>query len=390
MTEFISPDYNGGSIVNLMSSIAKSFGAKNMYPTLRILPPERLKHARNIILIVIDGLGFEFLKKEGKGSFLSRHLAGSMTSVFLPTTAAALTTLLTGVAPQQHAFTGWDMNLKEIGIVCTVLPFIPKFGGQLLSAQGIKMDGILEQESFFCGIKANNFTINPKALAYSEFSKLTSRNSKILDYNSLDEFFAKIKKAVKSGSGKKYVYAYWPYFDSISHKHGAWHKKAKLHLKKMDNKLKRFVKIIAGTKTLLIITADHGLTSTPPERIIWIEDHPKLKECLSLPLCGEGRTAFCYVHPAKARQFEDYVRKNLKKYCHIFRSQELISKNFFGLFAPNLKLSDRIGDYVLVCKENYIIKDKLCNASKNARQSIGHHGGISREEMIVPLILVDC
>lgn len=32
------PDYNGGSIVNLMSSIAKSFGTKLQYDELKILP----------------------------------------------------------------------------------------------------------------------------------------------------------------------------------------------------------------------------------------------------------------------------------------------------------------------------------------------------------------
>ena len=48
-------------------------------------------------------------------TILSENLIGSMTSVFPATTASAITTFATGLAPQQHAFTGWFMFLKEIG-----------------------------------------------------------------------------------------------------------------------------------------------------------------------------------------------------------------------------------------------------------------------------------
>ena len=125
MKDFTLPDYKGGSIVNLMSSIAKAFGTKIQYPTLKILPPKKLKNKKNVVLLVIDGLGFEYLKK--KKSILNDYLVGSMTSVFLSTTASAITTFLTGVSTQQHAFTGWYMHLKEIGVVSKSLPFLPRY-----------------------------------------------------------------------------------------------------------------------------------------------------------------------------------------------------------------------------------------------------------------------
>lgn len=390
MKDFTLPDYNGGSIVNLMSSIAKSFGTKSLYPELRIFPSEKLNNAKNIVLLVIDGIGYEYLKKKEKKTIFNDYLAGSITSVFLPTTACAITTFLTGVAPQQHAFTGWFMYLKEVGAVSIILPFVPRFGGLPFSSYGIDIKDILSSKAFTSKIKSKNFSISPKQVAYSDFSKLMSKNSKILAHETLNGFFMQIKKAIKSSNSKKYVYAYWPKLDSLNHKYGVEHKKSEKHFNEIDKKLRNFIKSLKGTNTLLIITSDHGFINTPLNRVIKLESHPKMKECLILPLCGEGRVCYCYVHPEKTKQFEQYIKKNLSKYCCLFKSKKLIENNYFGLFKPNPKLFDRVGDYVLIFKENYIIKDEIKKDKKKKKPNIGHHGGVSKEEMIVPLILVEC
>jgi hypothetical protein len=38
-------------------------------------------------------------------------------------------------------------------------------------------------------------------------------------------------------------------------------------------------------------------------------------------------------------------------------------------------------------KENYILKDKIKKIKK--KMHIGHHGGVSKEEMLVPLIVIN-
>ena len=111
---------------------------------------------------------------------------------------------------------------------------------------------------------------------------------------------------------------------------------------------------------------------------------------MTLPLCGEGRTPFCYVHPSKAKKFENYVKTKMKKYCYIFKSEDLIKKNYFGLFKPHKKLFDRLGDYVLICKKNYVIQDGLSRSTKSKHPpNLGHHGGISSDEILVPLITIN-
>ncbi|MBW2969434.1 hypothetical protein KY314_04980, partial [Candidatus Woesearchaeota archaeon] len=68
--------------------------------------------------------------------------------------------------------------------------------------------------------------------------------------------------------------------------------------------------------------------------------------------------------------------------------KEMINKNYFGLKKPNPKLFDRTGDYILITKNNYMIKDFILGEKKEFH--IGNHGGTSKEEMFVPLILIDC
>ena len=381
------PNYSGGGIVNLMSSIAQARGGKTPYKTLKTLPPGKIKDSKNIVLMVIDGLGFEYLKEKGQKTILGENLVGPITSVFLPTTACAIPTFLTGVAPQQHAFTAWHMNLKEIGVVSKILRFSPRMGGKIFSEFGFTVDEVFDEKPFFSKIKTKSFSVNPKLITNSDFMGLISTKAKKGSYGTLDSFFSQTKKAINS-VGKKYVYTYWQNFDDLSHKYGVGSKKIEKHLKEFDKKLRGFVNGLRGTNTTLIITADHGFIDTPLNRIIKIEDHPQLKECLTLPLCGEGRTAYCYVRPSKVKQFEGYVKTKLKKYCDLYKGQDLINRNFFGLGKPNKKLFDRVGDYVLVCKENYIIKDSIKRT--DIEKNIGHHGGVSKQEMIVPLVVIKC
>jgi hypothetical protein len=105
-----------------------------------------------------------------------------------------------------------------------------------------------------------------------------------------------------------------------------------------------------------------------------------------MPLSGEPRAAYCYVRPEKIKQFENYVKTEFKKCCEMRKSEDLIKEKYFGLFEPNEKLKDRIGDYVLIMKENYIMKDLVLGEKRNIY--IGNHGGVSREEMFVPLIVI--
>jgi predicted AlkP superfamily pyrophosphatase or phosphodiesterase len=380
------PNYKDGSIVNLMSSIAKAYGNKIKYKELKMLQTKELKGSKNIVLLIFDGLGYEYIKKKGKGTVYEKYLKGSMTSVFPSTTASAITSFYTGTAPKQHAYTGWFMLLKELGVVATILPFSPRYGKIPFSYDGYQKKDILNVKAFTEKIKIKSFLITKKEISRSDYTKTTSKRSKIISYSKFDDFFKKIAKTIKSDKKRKYIQGYCPDFDSICHEYGINSKNAEKCFFTIEKGISKLITNIKDTDTTLIITADHGLLDTTKEKTIYLENHPKLKECLTLPLCGDARVAYCYVHPDKTGQFERYVKTKLKKCCDLHKSKDLIKKDYFGLFKEDKRLHDRIGDYTLIMKDNYCMLDQILN--KKRKYLIGHHSGLSKDEMLVPLVVV--
>jgi len=382
--DFYFPDYYGGSIVNLMSSVGKACGWNSKYSELKLLSSEEIKKYKNIVLVIIDGLGYEYLKSKPK-SFLYEKTRGKITSSFLATTSASNTVFLTGVPAQQHAYPAWHTLFKEIGIVSIALMFMPRLKGMPYSKKGVNIKEIFDEKAFPDKIKRKSINVVFKPIANSDFTNAANGKSKKITYNpNLTSFFKQLNKAIKL-PGKKYIHTYWPKFDSYAHDQGIASKKVAKHFNELDRRVKTFAKNIPKD-TIVLITADHGLIDVPMKNRIRIEDHPKLEECLTLPLCGEGRVPFCYVHPSKTKQFEKYIKTKFKKYCTLHKGQDLIDKNYFGLGKPHPKLFDRIGDYVLITKKNYYIGDKLAGQEYNSNK--GHHGGLSKQEMLVPLIVL--
>ncbi|MBD3204173.1 hypothetical protein GF327_07795 [Candidatus Woesearchaeota archaeon] len=379
------PDYKGTGIVNLMSSILAHFGIESLYFPLKLFDSKEFKKKNNIVLFIIDGLGYEYLCKKGKSSFLKKHLRGKMTSVFPPTTATAITTFGTGTAPQQHAITGWFMWLKKLGVVSTILPFTPRYGEESFGKYGIKISHILRARDIFSQINCRSFTILPNVIKHSDFNRYQSRTLTKLGYETFNGFFMQISRALNSSDKQKFIFAYWPVFDELNHELGVNSKESYLHFRKLDRKIQKFSKKL-DSKTSMIITSDHGFIDTTKDRTIFLRDHPRLKDCLIMPMCGDSRTKYCYVHADKIKEFKDYINKKMKKYCWLFSSKELVEKNYYGLYKPSKEFLERIGDFVLLMKENYVLKDLLI--SEKEKLHIGNHGGVSSKEMFVPFIII--
>lgn len=390
MYKFTLPNYKGKSIVNLMSSISNSFGKKHKYSELISLNSDELKKFKNVVLIVIDGLGYNYLKKQ-KDSFLLENLKSNITSTFLSTTACANTAFLVGYPPQQHALTGWEINLKEIGTITKILPFTPRYSEESLSKFKFEMDQIIDIESLHKGFNGKSFILISKKISNSPFTKYVSRYSKIIPTKTYKNKFTKLKKLIKKKSTeRKFIHAYIPELDSLAHEKGINSKEVKDIFLDLDKKIKNLSKSIKGTKTKLIIVSDHGFIDTFPNTEIWVEYIVGLKECLTIPLAGEPRVRDCFVRPSKVKDFEKIVKTKMSKYCWCFKGEQLIKDNLYGLGKPNKKLIDRVGDYVLIMKKNYFLRDKLANYEKPKRFHKGKHGGVSDDEMLIPLVLIDC
>lgn len=378
----ITPDYQGGSIVNLMASIVQALGGEErLYPPLRRLAPTALS-SRNVVLLVIDGLGHDNLTANGNGGALARHLKDRVTSVFPSTTAASITTFYTGVAPQQHGLTGWFMYFRELGGVIAPLPYRPRHNG---SALAVPAPILFEHVPLFDRVRARSFVVAPQQIAHSQFSNAHNGAAQVLPFATLQQMFEALGTGVRGSGERRYFYAYWPELDRLAHEHGIASREAMTHLAEIDAAFGDFLDAIAGTDTTVIATADHGFIDRSPEQAIVLDAHPQLARTLILPLCGEPRAAFCYTHAGQDAQFADYVNAHFNDYVDLYPSERLIDSGYFGLGPPHPRLRERVGDYTLVMKQNAIIKDWLLGERRYVH--IGVHGGMSAQEMYVPLVV---
>ncbi len=380
----LKPDYSN-SIVNLVASITKGLGGEphGYQPLDGFGSMGWAQHP--LVLLIVDGLGDLFLEGYPE-SFLWGHRQGQLTSVFPPTTATAITSFFTGVAPQQHAITGWHTYFKELGAVATILPFIPRYRGGCFSEAGISPAQLVGHGSLLDRLPVPCETVLPAYLADSDYSRMLSGRAGRHGYESLEEMFATIAALVADGK-PGFIMAYWPELDSLAHSHGMASPEVDSLFRDFDAACRHSLDSIAQQGGTVIVTADHGLIDTVESDLISLEDHPRLAAMLTLPLCGEPRCASCYVRSDCRQEFEDYIAEHLSAVCELRTARELIDQGYFGAGPVSPRLRERLGEYVLLMKGNALIKDRLITEKRFAQRGV--HGGLSAQELYVPLIVVD-
>jgi len=379
----VTPDFRGGSIVNLMASIVRARGGESDYPDLRLLPPTAIAHATNLVLLVLDGLGYRFLLEQLPGGVMARHLRGSLTSVFPSATVAAVTSFLTAEAPQQHALTGWYTHLRELGCVMTVFPGHPRHGGVGYRKSDLDPVQLFGHLPVFDRIRTRSLCLCPQDIADSDFNRAHLGRAELLAFDSLRRMFRRAERAIRAAADPKYLYLYWPRLDAIGHAQGMGSPAARAHAQEIQGALTDFLDAVSGTDTQVLVTADHGQIDTTAADRIDLADHPELAACLALPPCGEPRAAFCYLRPSRVARFEAYCREVLGDKLDLIESQALIDQGLFGLGEPHPRLAERVGDVCLLMRGHGVIEEPLPN-DRRPRQ-VGVHGGLRAAEVEVPL-----
>ena len=90
-----------------------------------------INSSEKIVLFLIDGLGYrQWLNycKNDCGFFnlaAKRGVSIPLTTIFPSTTASAITTINTGLTPQEHGLPEWLVYFKEIDMIIKTLPFAP-------------------------------------------------------------------------------------------------------------------------------------------------------------------------------------------------------------------------------------------------------------------------
>jgi hypothetical protein len=139
----------------------------------------------------------------------------------------------------------------------------------------------------------------------------------------------------------------------------------------------------AREETILLLAADHGSMATPIDPRYDLANHPELLSYLVMKPTCEHRLAFFYIKPGFESKVRDYIECTWPGEFLLLNSQDALDAGLFGEPPFKKQTPDRVGDLIVVAKgQAYFWWAPTLNHMH------GRHGGLSRQEMLVPFLAV--
>jgi hypothetical protein len=399
--EFITPQYEGQSILNIPASICHwmdipGIGEGPLIPD--ILSPLG-NGLRRVILILMDALALHRLRQwMADGSTPIWHtltqdgLLAPLTSISPSTTSAAITTLWTGKGPAAHGIMGYEVWLKEYGIVTNMILHAPmSFQGDVgsLSKAGFDPEKFLPLPTFGPYLQRQGITpyaFQHRSIAHSGLSRMFQSEVEIHGFHTPADLWISMRQLVEhKPTERQYIWIYWGEYDGLSHHHGPDNERAQGEFAHFSKAFEKFfldqLSSAARQDTLLILTADHGQIHTPLVANNALKNHPELNQYLHIKPTCENRMSFLYLRPGSEAAVRDYLQSNWPQGFTIFTRNEALEAGLFGPGQHHPGLQDRVGDLIVFPHEDAY----LWWADKDDFM-LGRHGGLHAEEMLVPFL----
>jgi hypothetical protein len=236
----------------------------------------------------------------------------------------------------------------------------------------------------FDKLSAESFVVSYRPIVDSSYNRHFCGSARRLAYDDLAGFVTQTEAAVKSGPGRKFVYAYYPEFDTSSHRFGVSSVETAGVFAKVDEAFSDLIARLSGTDTAVLLTADHGFIDCPAQDALSMQDCPRLNALLARPLTGERRVAFCHVLPGRQAEFHARASEWLDGKADVLPGSAPLDQGWFGGGDLHPEIGARAGDFVLLMRDTYTVKDWLPGEPRHLH--IGNHGGMSADEMFIPLV----
>jgi len=374
-----------------------------------------------IVMVLVDGLGWQMLRERaGHTPNLRRLLADSdyLHTCAPSTTAAALTTLATGVYPGAHAMVGYAVrdpllrghlgagHVPGPGDVFDLITF-KNSSHDPLTWQSVPTLIERANANAGCGPQLGAVSIGRSKFAGSGLSLAAWRGFKHIGVDALDQRPYQAYRAIKEGA--KLVYLYVGELDHAGHNHG-WHSDKWLEaLEALDAMVGQlFRRLPTGTR--IVLTADHGMVDTDRHHRIDLAKEKELAKDV-VAVAGESRFLQLYVPDdvasapaagspglgvAGARGDggvvensgrEELAQSVAKRWAEFLGDRAIWvgtdPSPLMGPLSPGARAA--VGDVLVALNDNWTVVDSRVQ-SFHATQLIGVHGSLTPVELEVPLI----
>lgn len=357
----VAPDYGGACITSVVPALLSGQAPAWM--------PQSVAGARQVVLLVLDGLGWEQLQERTSlAPTLAGLEGGPITSVAPSTTATALTSIATGRPPAEHGILGYRIAVGH-GEVLNVLRWSTGQG----DARQTVPPADFQRLPVFGGTR-------PPVITKSHFQTTGFTLAHLVDvrhvgWRLVSTIPVEVRRLLQEG--EPFVYAYYDGIDNVAHGHGFGpHYDAELVT---IERLVGDLLAVLPSGAVLVVTADHGQVQVG-NALLTIDDD--VRDDVEL-LSGESRFRWLHVAPhADVEKVAQRARDAHGDVAWVHTRAELEDMNWFGGKLPP-DLIDRVGDVALVPFKPVAFVDP---ADTGETVLVCRHGSLTASEAFVPLL----
>jgi predicted AlkP superfamily pyrophosphatase or phosphodiesterase len=357
-SDAVVPALDGASVAGIVPAL---FGHGD-----RSWLPEAARDADQVVLLVLDGLGWHALgEHRDHMPTLAAMEGGAITTVAPATTAAALTSVTTGLAPAQHGVLGYRMMVGRD--VLNVLRWTTKPGSRPPDPFDV------QRHTPFLGREVP--VVTRAEYRTTGFTQAHLRGARFVGWQTTATLIELCLRAVEAG--ERFTYAYYPGVDTVAHEFGLHDRVYTRELAAADELVARLRDALPAGVTLLV-TSDHGQVHL--EASSWIDLPDVASRCVAM--AGDGRFRYCYAKKGEARAVLQIARDALGDRAWVWSRAELLEAGILGTGATGT-VPGRIGDVIIAPREAIAITDPDLPTETRLRSG---HGSLTANEMLVPLV----
>ncbi|MDQ1437561.1 MAG: hypothetical protein QOK43_1190 [Acidimicrobiaceae bacterium] len=358
----VVPDYGGACISSIVPALLDAPGAApDWLPAVAWRAPQ-------VVLLVLDGLGWEQLQERCHlAPTLAAMQGGPITSVAPSTTATALTSIATGRPPADHGILGYRIAVGH-GEVLNVLRWSTGAG----DARQTVPPGDFQRLPPFAGIRPP--VITKAHFVSTGFTLAHLGGVRIVGWRVPSTIAVEVARLLRDD--EPFVYAYYDGIDSIAHSHGFGpHYDAELVA--VDRLVSDVLDALPPGATL-VVTADHGQVQVGNALVTVDEAVSADVEMLS----GEARFRWLHVRPGTTEQVAARALDAHGHVAWVHTRDEVADLGWLGgPLAPDL--AERVGDVAIVAFAPVAFVDP---ADSGQTALVCRHGSLTSAEALVPLL----
>ena len=363
----VVPAYHDACVTALVPALLEGSAAPTWLPA-------KVLQARQILLLVLDGLGWLQLRDRTEvAPTLTDMAGGPITTVAPSTTAAALTSISTGLPPGEHGVVGYRIAVggssgPPHGEILNALRWSTGNGDARR-----RHDPRLFQPCEMFGSQRPP-VVTRAQFADSGFTAAHLSDTRLFGYADRVGLVDQVLGAF--AREEPFVYAYWDDIDRTAHEFGLA-ERYNDELAACDAMVAELLhRLPAGTA--VVVTADHGQVHVG-ERLIHL---PAEVTGLVDGQSGEARFRWLHSRPGAASDLLAAAHQAFDHVGWVRSVDEVVSAGWLGDRVTSTARG-RLGDVAVVARDPVAFVDP---AEASSIELIGRHGSLTADEMLVPAV----